>query len=408
MRGIWKHPKTQNWIARYRGANGKWVNRSTGTADEEEAERTSAGWRLEAERQRAKQASEISPSGISDTVARAERLARSGRLDQHAARSIINSLVVAAGHQQLDAVSNRKWCEDWQASKAGAVKERSKSKYGQVTRDWLEHLGNAADRPLEAVSRGDAIAFRDGLTKAGLVARSVNQTVKLLRGIYQAAVEEGHIGRNPFTGVASLRETDEETQRVPFTKADVEALLKHAEGDWKGLVLLAATTGLRLMDGARLQWRAVNLDTGIISVKPTKTEKARKKKLTLPMHAEFTAWLLQQPRGIGMAPIFPSLATKAGPGKSGLSMAFKRLMEAAGVKSGVARQAKKKSRGRTTSQKSFHSLRHFATTQLAEAGVRDDVARAITGHADPETHAGYVSPEIDAMRDAVNAIRLSA
>ena len=111
MRGIWKHPKTDNWIARYRGSEGKWVNRSTGTKDGKEAERIAAQWKLDAERDRERQTAEISPAGISDTVARAERLARGGRLDAHAARDLINDLLAAAGQETLDAVTNRAWCD---------------------------------------------------------------------------------------------------------------------------------------------------------------------------------------------------------------------------------------------------------------------------------------------------------
>jgi integrase len=89
-------------------------------------------------------------------------------------------------------------------------------------------------------------------------------------------------------------------------------------------------------------------------------------------------------------------------------MAFKRLMDRAEVSAGVARQAKDKSRGRTTSQKSFHSLRHFAATQLATNGVRAEIARAITGHADADTHANYITADIESLRAAVGNIRLTA
>ena len=404
MRGIWKHPKTDNWIARYRGAEGKWVNRSTGTANGKEAERIAAGWKIEAERERERQTADVSPAGISDTVARAERLARGGRLDAHAARDLINDLLTAAGQETLDAVTNRAWCETWRASKAGAVKDRSRWKYEQVSRDWLAFLNGKGDKALEAVTRTEAIAYRDRLAAEGLAARTVNQTVKLLRGIYAEAVEQGHLGRNPFAGVDSLREAADDVQRVPFTTADVAALLVAAEGDWKGLVILAATTGLRLMDGARLKWRNLDFDTGLICIKTAKTGAT----LTLPIHPAFAKWLAKQPRGIGAAPVFPTLANKGGAGKSGLSMAFKRLMERANVSAGVARHAKEKSRGRTTSQKSFHSLRHFAATQLASNGVRADIARALTGHADAEQHGNYVTADIDALRLAVKTIRLSA
>jgi integrase len=404
MRGIWKHPKTENWIARYRGSEGKWVNRSTGTTNAKEAERISSQWKVEAERERDRQTAEISPGGISDTVARAERLARGGRLDAHAARDLINDLLTAAGQENLDAVTNKAWCETWQSSKKGAVKARSHMKYEQVTREWLKFLNGKSEKPLEAATRADAITYRDRLVGAGLAARTANQTMKLLRGIYAEAVERGHLGRNPFAGVDSLREVTEDVRRVPFTNADVAALIKKADGDWEGMVILAATTGLRLMDAARLKWSNLDLKAKLIRVKTAKTGA----KLELPIHPRFSKWLKSQTRGIGAAPVFPTLANKGGPGKSGLSMAFKRLMERAGIAAGVARQAETEGRGRTTSQKSFHSLRHFAATQLAAAGVRAEIARQITGHADAEMHGNYVNADLVVLRGAVESISLTA
>jgi integrase len=403
-RGIWKHPKTENWIARYRGSEGKWINRSTGTSDEKEAGRIAMAWKVEAERERDRQKGDVSPAGISDAVARAERLAREGRLDVHAARELINDLLTAAGHDAVDAVTNKDWCETWIKSKQGAVKSRSTMKYEQVTRDWLKFIKQKNERPLEAIAKADGIAFRDHLIKAGLSARTTNQTIKLLRGIYADAAEQGLLNRNPFAGVHNLRETSENLPRVPFSNAEVAALIEKAEGDWKGMVILSATTGLRLMDAARLKWINLDLKAKLIRVKTAKTGA----KLDLPIHPRFANWLRAKKRRIGTAPVFPSLANKVGTGKSGLSMAFKRLMERAGVKAGVARQAEKKSRGRSTSQKSFHSLRHFAATQLAAAGVRAEIARQITGHTDINSHSEYVKADFDVLREAVEAIPLSA
>jgi integrase len=405
MASIWKSPNSQNLIARFRGASGKTVNRSTGTPDREEALRTSKGWELEAERERAKAVEQMSGGGIADAVAKAGRLARQGRLDAAAARDLINSLLTASGQESIDATTSKAWCDGWRAGKAGGVKERSKWKYDQVSRDWLEFLGRRAEKPIEGICRGDAIAFRQRLSASGLSARTVNQTVKLLRGIYQEALEQGHLGRNPFAGVDRLIEDakdDDEGKREPFTGEEVAALIAKADGDWRGIVILCATTGLRLMDAARLQWRALDIDAGLIRKKTAKTGAV----VLLPIHPDLEAWLATQTQGIGAAPLFPSLATKGGPGKSGLSMAFKRLMTTAGIESGIARKAT--GRGRTTSRKSFHSLRHFAVSQMAQAGVRSEVARQITGHADEASHAGYVQADVAALRNAVNLIRLSA
>jgi len=169
-------------------------------------------------------------------------------------------------------------------------------------------------------------------TREGLSSGTVNHTIKLLRGIYAAAVEQGYLGRNPFVGVDPVRHESSRAKRQPFSMAEVQKLLNPAEGDWKGLIILAATTGLRLMDAARLQWGNVDIDEKVIRVTTAKTGA----KLELPVHTEFASWLRTQPCGIAAAPVFPTLFTKSGAGKSGLSMAFKRLMDRAKIADGVS------------------------------------------------------------------------
>jgi integrase len=404
MASIFRRPDSQCWFAAYRAADGRRVKVTTKTDDKDEAQRIADRLELDVREARDKRKATASLNGVNDTIQRATQLAVAGRLDAHAARDLVNDLLAAAGQESLDTMTNRAWCDNWRKSKAGAVKERSRMKYEQVSRNWLAFLNGKANKPLEAIGKADAIAYRDRLANEGLAARTVNQTVKLLRGIYSEAVEQGHIGRNPFAGVDRLREDVDDGRRMPFTETEVAALICAAKGDWKGLIILAATSGLRLMDAARLDWRNLDLDASLLRIKTAKTGAA----LTLPLHSAFIAWLKDQPRGIGAAPVFPTLADKGGAGKSGLSMAFKRLMDRAEVSAGVARQAKDKSRGRTTSQKSFHSLRHFAATQLATNGVRAEIARAITGHADADTHANYITADIESLRAAVGNIRLTA
>jgi hypothetical protein len=61
-----------------------------------------------------------------------------------------------------------------------------------------------------------------------------------------------------FVGLAPLREDADDVTREPFSPAEVASMIKIAEGDWRGLIILAATTGLRLMDGARSSGAAWN------------------------------------------------------------------------------------------------------------------------------------------------------
>jgi integrase len=67
-------------------------------------------------------------------------------------------------------------------------------------------------------------------------------------------------------------------------------------------------------------------------------------------------------------PVFPELFDKPGPGKSGLSMSFKRLMGRAGIDDGLARKKDGKL-GRNVSRLSFHSLRHTFNSAIANADV---------------------------------------
>lgn len=396
MASVWKHFKSVNWFARYRGTAGKTVNRSTGVVDKKEALRIATTWEIEAARDVVKK--DVSPAGISDAVARAERMARMGRLDARAARALINDMLTAAGHEQVNIQSNAQWCKDWRAAKAPTAGAKSRLQYTQVIRDWLKFLDRKAEKPIDMISKADAIAFRDSLLTAGLAPRTINQTMKLVRGIYGEAVEQGHLPRNPFTGIKP-QPLDSDVKRQPFTAGEVKRILDVAEDDWKGMILLSATTGLRLLDCSRLQWRAVDLGERMMKVRTAKTGTT----LQLPIHAEFFKWLVGRDAEPG--PVFPSLAHLSGTGRSGLSCSFGKLMERAGVSSDAAKTGS--GRGRNINRKSFHSLRHFAATSLAAAGVRADVARKITGHTDAETHSNYVGAETETLRKAVKKIRLA-
>jgi integrase len=118
----------------------------------------------------------------------------------------------------------------------------------------------------------------------------------------------------------------------------------------------------------------------------------------LPIHPDFAGWLESIPRGIGKASVFPDLANVRISGTRGLSDQFSLIVEKAGISRRVtAREGK----GRTTSSKTFHSLRHFCVSQLANAGVAPEVRQRIVGHSDSKTHAVYTHHEARLLSEAV-------
>src|SRR5262249_31129727 len=169
-------------------------------------------------------------------------------------------------------------------------------------------------------------------------------------------------------------------------------------GDWKGVILCAYCTGLRLRDVTELRWNAINWQEQTIKVITRKTGK----KVTVPIHSKFAAWLKKQTRGIGKAPVFPSLAGKSGAGKSGLSMQFKRIMERAGIRGRLLREAE--GQGRSQHSLSFHSLRHSFNSAMANAGVSQEIRQELTGHSSADMNKIYTHNDLQPLRNAIAAI----
>jgi integrase len=102
----------------------------------------------------------------------------------------------------------------------------------------------------------------------------------------------------------------------------------------------------------------------------------------------------------GKAPVFPTLYGKSSAGKSGLSMAFGRPLERAGVEQGTI-QERGNGVGRKVSARSFHSLRHSFNTVLVNAGVPQELRMKLTGHSSTETNAVYSHHELSVIRGAL-------
>ncbi len=83
-------------------------------------------------------------------------------------------------------------------------------------------------------------------------------------------------------------------------------------------------------------------------------------------------------------------------------MQFKRIMERAGIRGRVLREAA--GAGRSQSSLSFHSLRHTFNAALANAGVSVEIRQKLTGHSSAEMNARYTHHELEPLRAAVGLI----
>jgi integrase len=276
-------------------------------------------------------------------------------------------------------------------------------KYRQVMADFVVHLGDRANLPLNAISGRDVRSFRDALKTTGRAATTINANVrKILSVPFLAAMKAGLLTVNPVAGVESL--IDEESgERDVFTEEQIDALLEAAKGDWVGMILIGVHTALRLNDAANITWESVTLgDSALIRIQPSKTKKSGKL-LTIPVEpGRLLDWLFSQPQGVGKAPVFPTLAGKGGGGKSGLSKQFKKIMERAGIVGRVLRQGK--GVGRSGASLSYHCLRYTCNSAMANAGVSQEVRQEITGQSTKAINTHYTRISEPTLRDAISKI----
>lgn len=188
--------------------------------------------------------------------------------------------------------------------------------------------------------------------------------------------------------------------------------MKAASGDWPDVIRMAYFTGLRLQDVTNVIWKDIDFDAHLITVTPRKTASSGKKSktVTVPLHTQLETALLSRPSTDSPnSPVFPLLAGKTTAGRSGLSMAFSRIMERAGVDGRVKRarssqESGTKSLGRTVRARTFHALRHSFVSTLANQGVSLELRRALVGHADERMTEGYSHLEIQTLRQAVEKV----
>jgi integrase len=360
--------KTPYWIAAYTDEFGRRRKRSTKKTSEKEAQRVLNGW------------------------LKAIDLKRDNRLTEARAREIISEIC----GQKIYVPSVEEYLTNWLKAEKPTVSEASYLKKDQAVRLFFRSLGDRKLQSLEAIAEADIVKLRDKLLADGRRAATVNGLVrKILAQPFRAAKNKGLIQIDPVAGLKAVR--GDSVEKHIFTAEQVQRLIDAANDDWKGMVIAGFYTGARLGDLANLTWGNVDLFEGTI----TFTQKKTGAKIKIPIAEDLHSYLMTLPmKDSPKAPVFPSLYGKTSAGKSGLSMAFGRLMERAGIEQGTIRE-RGKGVGRKVSARSFHSLRHSFNTLLTNSGVPQELRMKLTGHSSVEMNAVYSHHELTLIRGAL-------
>ena len=326
------------------------------------------------------------------------------------ARRYLAELLSVATGEEMTAYTVETWFTEWLRRKARDSSKGTMARYRAHLEAFLSWLGDdRRKKPLESVTVAMARKWRESLQDEGRAGKTVQSYMKDVGAAYRAAIREGLTNFNPASALEALP-TDDSQSRKPFTLQEVAALLTAAPcEEWRGLILVAAFTGLRLGDASKLTWASIDLVGKKITLVPSKT-KRKKREVCVPVQSDLLSYLEGVPisNDDPQAPVFAKLSQTSIGARAGLSQTFNRIMREAGVDRGkpsrVSVEGDKPTAGRVTYERGFHSLRHTFTSWLRNAGVSEEDRMALTGHSTRESHAIYSHHDEESLRNAIGKL----
>jgi integrase len=337
---------------------------------------------------------------------RAEDERRKGTISTQRIVDLLNDTLRSAGLEKIETIRVGAWLKRWLESKRN-ISASSRIGYQQAVREFLEFLGPRTTAALDSITEKDIEAFVDYLREDGRSAGTINKLVrKYLSGAFEKARKLGKIRYNPIAATDPLQHEGIVKQR--FLPEQVSQLVAAASShpDWQGAILFAYGSGARLQDVANLRSSNLHIEDRVATFVERKGKRIKKHPVVVGLHADFLDWLSSRPitSDDPQSYLFPSLANRSGAGRNGLSKAFERLMDRAGIASPVIKTGSGK-KGRSVRALSFHSFRHGAASAVFNSQAIKEMQRRVTQHsARSGVLERYTHADLDLVHQAVAAI----
>jgi integrase len=403
MATLYKRPGSAFYYAQYFDASGKRVSKSTGTTKKREGERIAADF--ESEERKARASDRKLPKEFSAIIEAAAREAANGELTLARAEELIRRLHQKA-NPDVEIMSLEKFWRKWIAEQRLHVSASTATGYDHDLDLFIVALGKRAmaappnDLTKEQITAAliKARKATSQITKSTTTkkrkaptdrrATTVNKALSSLRRVMDAAIVAKLATANPAKLTRALR-ADDSILKAPFTQVEVRAMLDHPKtsDQWKGAILIAAHTGLRMGDIIKLSDK--HIDGTRIVIKPSKTAAKTGKVITVPLTPPCIGWI-----GDRTGDFFPEIKTQK---KGNISNQFEAIRQRAGVAKEIEIP------GDMKASRSFHSLRHTFASWLAEADVHADVRQKLTGHSSSKIHQRYTHHD-EALDRAVGTL----
>jgi integrase len=236
-----------------------------------------------------------------------------------------------------------------------------------------------ADIPIGRIYKGLTTDYRKHRHAEKTVTdTTINRDLEALRHILFWASDEGLLLANPL---ARMRMVPERRKpRVVLSLADEKKLLGHAAPHLCRIITAALDTGMRRGELLCQRWEHIDLSRNLISVSTSKTAGGVGREIPC---TDRLAVLLRESRET-----------------SGIVFTFEKnpiVQIKTAWKAAIRRAEIRYYR--------FHDLRHTFNTRLMEAGVMQEVRKALMGHSSGEdVNSIYTHVELPVKRDAIRKL----
>ena len=236
-----------------------------------------------------------------------------------------------------------------------------------------------ADKAIGQIGRSNARQYRlERHRQKKLTETTINRDLECLRHIFFWAVDEGILAGNPLARLPLERERK---RKRPVLSVEEEGrLLPAAAPHLQPIIITGLDTGMRRGEILSQDWQDIDFPRRLLFVTHSKTPEGESREIPLSDR------------------LFELLSSKRK--QSGLVFTFKdkplhRIKTA--WKAAIRRSQIRPLR--------FHDLRHSFNCRLIEAGVMQEVRKALMGHSSGEdVHSTYVHIELPAKREAIRKL----
>jgi integrase len=268
----------------------------------------------------------------------------------------------------LSGISFAEWTKMWLQAKTNISASTRRGYIARINAHLLPAFGQSK---LTAITNNQIGKWVAVSVENGAGATVIKQAIGLMKQIFNSAVLDGRVSRNPAIGVPLPRVKSNEKQ--PLTIDQLKALAKEC-GDYELLVLFAGTTGLRWGELAALQCKDVSLLNRSINVSKAYSNGLNGEKILGPTKTH-------QVRSVPFAKELVQTLTKlieSRPAESHLfQMPFEGVLDYNNFMSRIFRPAVQRVGFVGVG---FHHLRHTTASLLISQGTPITTVAGILGH----------------------------